>query len=431
LEHLKVAIGVAAIQDNPRYIIRYWPGIGFRGVPTKARVTPSRQICQRYELRLPRQESDNYFPMHPDPADPRMTQTVIALLGRKDEPTDAIEEYCRYLGEALRSHDFQFEIHRVLWEVDGWRNALKALQLQSANWRGAWALVQYTALAWSERGFPQKFLRVLRLLKSAGARVSVIFHDVEPYRGVRLIDSARRVVQVRTMRRALCLAELGICTVPPEKLSWVGKSAPRAEFVPVGPNLPIPATLPLRAEQNAITTIGVFSITGGESGARETRVILAAVRHAAQTVGKLRLSVFGRHAEVREADLRRGLADMPVELSVEGVLPNVQIVRRLCACDVLLFARGGISSRRGSALAGIACGLPVIAYSGSETAAPVTYAGVVLVTENNQAEMNSALVRVLSDAVYRAELASRSRAAYQAHFSWSVIAARFGALLKL
>ena len=48
-----------------------------------------------------------------------------------------------------------------------------------------------------------------------------------------------------------------------------------------------------------------------------------------------------------------------------------------------------------SALAGIACGLPVIAYSGSETAAPVTNAGVVPVTENNQAEMNSALVRAL------------------------------------
>jgi glycosyltransferase involved in cell wall biosynthesis len=381
-------------------------------------------------LPLLRQESDNCFPAHPDPPDATMTQTVIALLGRKDEPTDAVEEYCRYLGEALRAHGFQLEIRHVSWGADGWPVVLNALQHQAANWRGVWVLVQYTALAWSERGFPQKFLRVLKTLKSAGARVSIIFHDVEPYPGARLVDSVRRFVQVRTMRRALCLAELGICTVPPEKLSWVGKPTPHAEFVPVGPNLPIPATLPLRPEQNAIPTIGVFSITGGESGARETRVILAAVRHAVQTVGKLRLSVFGRHAEVREADLCRGLADLPVELSVEGVLPNVQIVRRLCACDVLLFARGGISSRRGSALAGIACGLPVIAYSGSETAAPVTDAGVVLVTENNQEEMNAALARVLSDPAYRAELASRSRAVYQAHFCWPIIASRFAALLE-
>jgi hypothetical protein len=32
-----------------------------------------------------------------------MSQLVIALLGRKDEPTDGVEEYCRYPGEALRA----------------------------------------------------------------------------------------------------------------------------------------------------------------------------------------------------------------------------------------------------------------------------------------------------------------------------------------
>ena len=72
----------------------------------------------------------------------------------------------------------------------------------------------------------------------------------------------------------------------------------------------------------------------------------------------------------------------------------------------------------------------MIAYRSSETAAPVTDAGVVLVAENNQEEMNAALVRVLSDPAYRAELASRSRAAYQAHFCWPVIASRFAALLE-
>ena len=28
---------------------------------------------------------------------------ILALLGRPDEPTDAVEEYCRYLGGALRA----------------------------------------------------------------------------------------------------------------------------------------------------------------------------------------------------------------------------------------------------------------------------------------------------------------------------------------
>src|SRR6266849_8754897 len=112
-----------------------------------------------------------------------MTRQIIALLGRKDEPTDAVEEYCRYLGEALRAHDFDLQIRRVPWEKHGWRDSLEAIRLQAGSWRGNWVFVQYTALAWSARGFPQRVLRVLRLLKSVGARVGIVFHDVEPYPG--------------------------------------------------------------------------------------------------------------------------------------------------------------------------------------------------------------------------------------------------------
>ena len=42
-----------------------------------------------------------------------MTLPVIALLGRKDEPTDAVEEYCRYLGSALELCGIELEIQRV------------------------------------------------------------------------------------------------------------------------------------------------------------------------------------------------------------------------------------------------------------------------------------------------------------------------------
>jgi glycosyltransferase involved in cell wall biosynthesis len=358
-----------------------------------------------------------------------MNLPVIALLGRKDEPTDAVEEYCRYLGTALHSHDIQFEIRRVPWETHGWSDSLTTLRLQAADWRDRWVLVQYTALAWSSRGFPQKFLRALNILKSAGTRIGIVFHDVEPFSGTRLIDSVRRLVQVRTMRRALTLADLAVFTVPPGKLSWLPAVPPQAAFVPVGPNLPMPPA-PLAHPQDVVPTIGVFSITGGESGTRETQIILGAVRHAAQKLGKLRLSVFGRHAELRESDLRDGLRDLPVELSVEGVVEPAQVVQKLSACDVLLFVRGGISSRRSSAIAGIACGLPLIAFSSSATAPPVTDAGVVLVPPDQLDQLNAALVRLLSDHVYRADLAARSRAAYQTHFVWSAIAVRFSALLK-
>jgi glycosyltransferase involved in cell wall biosynthesis len=360
-----------------------------------------------------------------------MSQLVIALLGRKDEPTDAVEEYCRYLGDALRAHDIQLEIRRVPWELHGWPDALRALQLQSEKWRNTWVLVQYTALAWSARGFPQKVLRALKILKSAGARVSIVFHDVEPYPGPRLIDAIRRLVQVRTMRRALSLADLAIFTVPPEKISWRPTSGPKLVFIPVGPNLPIPSEPAAHSPNVTVPSIAVFSITGGEPGAHETRLIRDAVRHASQKLGPLRLSVFGRHAELREQDLRNGLRDLPVELSVEGVVEPIRVVERLSACDVLLFVRGAISTRRSSAIAGIACGVPLIAYVGSETAYPLTDAGVLLVSPRNPGELNDALVRVLSDPELRAVLRLKNSTIYSEHFSWPSIAARFAALLRV
>ena len=359
-----------------------------------------------------------------------MTIPCIALLGRKDEPTDAVEEYCRYLGAALQAHNIQLGICRVPWEIYGWPDALRELRLQASKWRNTWVLLQYTALGWSARGFPQKVLRALKILKSAGARVGIVFHDVEPYPGGRIIDSVRRFDQVRTMRRALALADLSVFTVPPDRLSWLTVPPPNAVFVPVGPNLPIPHVPLASSQMDRVPTIGVFSITGGDPGTRETQIILDAVRYATQKLGKLRLCIFGRYAELRETALREGLRDLPVELSVEGVLEPDKIVQELSICNVLLFVRGHISSRRGSAIAGIACGLPIIAYLGSETAVPITDAGVVLVSPNQPDDLNAALVRVLSDATHRIELADRSRAAYKTHFAWPAIAARFSTILN-
>ena len=359
-----------------------------------------------------------------------MSQIAIALLGKQDKPTDAVEEYCRYLADALMACEVQLEIHRMPWEIHGWSEAFQTLQLQATQWRDTWVLVQYTALAWSSRGFPQKVLRTMNILKSAGARVGIVFHDVEPYPGNRPIDSVRRFFQVRTMHRALDLADLAVFTVPPERLSWLAAVPQNSSFIPVGPNLPIPSTTMKSSLQNSVPTIGVFSITGGEPGERETQIILGAVRHVVQKLGKFRLSIFGRHAEFRETELREELRDLSVELAVEGVIEPGEVVRRLSACDVLLFIRGPISSRRSSAIAGIACGLPVIAYSGSETATPITDAGVVFVSPDRPEELNAALVRVLSDPTFRMDLAARSRAAYQAHFAWPIIANRFATILR-
>lgn len=192
-----------------------------------------------------------------------MMQKCIALLGRRDAPTDAVEEYCRYLGEALRAHDFELELVRVSWVEDGWPAAMRGLERQAAAWRGCWVLVQYTALSWSERGFP---LRVLRTLRQAGARVAMVYHDVLPYHGSRTIDKLRRRAQIHAMNEALRSCDLGVFTVPISKIPWIGKKHTQAIFIPVGANLPSPETAwtVQHGERDRLLAIAVFGITGGK-----------------------------------------------------------------------------------------------------------------------------------------------------------------------
>src|SRR5438876_9095543 len=97
---------------------------------------------------------------------------TIALLGRADTPTDAVEEYCWYLSEALRAQGIRLTIERVPWEEGGWGGALQALRGRAKTWKGLWVIVQYTALAWSSRGPSQGRDRKSTRLNSSHPSIS-------------------------------------------------------------------------------------------------------------------------------------------------------------------------------------------------------------------------------------------------------------------
>ncbi len=363
-------------------------------------------------------------------------QRIVALLGRRDAPTDAVEEYCRYVGQALEPHGLGLELVRVPWAERGWRTALQELRDRSAAWRADWVLLQYTALAWSSRGIPFGALRIpkaLGLPSEGGMSFGVVFHDARTFPGTRVIDALRRRCQRYVMQRLFETAGRVILTVPAEKIAWL--PAPvhsgKAAFIPVGANLPPVVPNPSQeGSQRDAPAVAVFGVTGGEMIRREASDIAHAVNQAAAKIGRLRLVVLGRNAIEAREPLQRQLDSSRVELQVLGVLPAAEVAQVLSQADVLLFVRGHISSRRSSALAGIACGLPVVAYRGEETAAPITEAGVVLAEEGNRKGLAVALESVLRDAALRQTLRERSRLAQEKYFSWKAIAARYAEVLR-
>lgn len=359
-------------------------------------------------------------------------QGAIALLGRADTPTDGVEEYCNHLGEAFRARGINLAIERVAWDERGWRRALRSLRRHARGWRDSWVLVQYTALAWSRRGFPLRFSRVLHILQRVGARICVVYHDVEPFTGPRLIDRLRRSAQLHAMRRAMEACEVAVFTVPMEKLTWMQPHYRRAIFIPVGANLPVGGEAGSRKNiaRDGTLNVAVFSVTGGPFLQREVGEITDAVRFAASRLKNLKLTVFGRHAKDAEGELRKRLDSVPVEIQVLGLLSNEDVVSTMSNCDVLLFVRGTISTRRSSAIAGIACGLPVIAAEGPETSAVVKDAGVAFYSPHKKDNLGEVLLHVLEDEHYRALLAQRSWIAQQRYFSWNVIARQYAEFLE-
>src|ERR1700722_16359087 len=117
-----------------------------------------------------------------------MEAQFIALLGKTDEPTDGVADYCGFLAQAFLRRNIALRIERVPWAESGWPDAMRWLARESTQWKDGRVLLQYTALSWSRRGFPFGALRVLRSLQKNGVRCTVVFHDAAAVRGPRMRD---------------------------------------------------------------------------------------------------------------------------------------------------------------------------------------------------------------------------------------------------
>jgi glycosyltransferase involved in cell wall biosynthesis len=351
----------------------------------------------------------------------------VALIGRRDEPTDALRDYCSFLGQGLERRGIELDQFEVLWDADGSFRAFGRLWSESASWIGRCILIQYTALAWSQRGFPFRILPILWITKFRGARSAMIFHDPTAYPGTRAVDRFRRRLQLWTMKQSYHLAHRSIFTVPIENIEWLPTNPDKALFIPIGANVPVSeaASGGGRISACVARTVTVFGVTGGDALPREVRDIAHAVRYASRNGKQLKLAVLGRNSIEAEGRMREELEGTSVIAEFLGVVSAQEVVNQLSSSDALLFVRGAVSGSRSSALAGVACGLPIVGYRGSETTFPITKAGLELVAKGDLEALGEALNRVLSDETLRQNLCRMSSDAHNKYFSWAKIAERF------
>ena len=351
------------------------------------------------------------------------TERIIALVGRRDEPTDGVADYCSWLCGSLAGYGCKLETVRVNWVELGWRAALAELKEEARHWRGCWVLLQYTTLAWSRRGFPWHAPEVISAVCESGARCGVVFHDFGPFIAKGMVGTARKICHLRVLKRLYEHADRAIFTVPTEKVSWLPPLHDKAVHIPVGANCPEPGLESPAHSVDAMTVV-VYCVTTDHRLTQEVSDIGRAVRRARSVAKSVRLVVLGRGSRDADSALRAEFVGTDVDVETLGLLSPENVSRTLARADALLFVRGHISSRRGSAIAGIACGLPVVGYEGPETDLPLTEAGLLLVPEGDWEGLSAALAKVLSDPALRQALRDRSRRAQSTYFSWPAIAAR-------
>lgn len=353
------------------------------------------------------------------------TEKWFAVLGRRDRPTDGVEDYCNFLGRALAREGILLESVRVPWFERGWLAALRELWRESKDWTGNWVLLQYTAMAWSSRGFPFGAAAVMKILRHRGVRTAVIFHEAFRQGGPRLIDRCRGVCQDWVIQALYKNATKAIFPDPIPTICWIPKSATKASFIPIGANISerTASVEPVGNRNGGPKTVVVFCLSDLPNRTREIGDLSQAMRCLQDKGVAARIVFLGRGTEEARDEINQAFRPYSIDVANLGLQSSEDVTRILGESDAMLCVRGPLYPRRGSAIAGIACGLPIVAYSGAAAGTPLEEAGVRLVPYADREALGQALLDVLTSETLRMSLHEMSLQAHRRHFSWETIAA--------
>ena len=291
-------------------------------------------------------------------------------------------------------------------------------------------LVQWVPHGFGRRAMNLSFCFWLwRRARRRGDRVELMVHEpfLEFTRGFRQRNAVALVHRLMTMVLLRAASRVWI-SIPAWEAYWRPYTLGRNQtfsWLPVASNIPV-ITDPSAVHAIRSHYVAPENYLIGHFGAYDREnisLLIDAVSPLITNGSKNVLLLLGRGGEqVRDALIKND-PEMGEQVRATGALDAAKLSLHLGACDVMLQPYiDGVSSRRGSTMAALAHGLPIVTTTGRLTEPLWAESdAVALVPAANVAAFVETTRRLLSDAEARRRMASSAKALYADRFEVNVI----------
>lgn len=351
-------------------------------------------------------------------------ERVVLVYGDRGAAVDGIRDYTdRLTGELTRQ---SYAASELLLPVGGPRSALRSLFARrlAALDPGTAVVVQYSPFSYGRRGFaPWLPADLLRLRGRRGRpRIAVMIH--EPYMPMEdwrtTLMSAWQRFQLGALRLAV---DAVFTTIEPWSRKFAAHLPHRpAQHLPVGSNFPDGRAERERSRHRLGAAEGtlVIGCLGRDHPAWLGGHVAAAANQVARSGPPPVLLNLGAET-VAPAGL-----DRAVRVEQPGFLAAADFAALLAAADLFLAPTvDGVSTRRGSTMAALQHGVPVLATDGPLTDSVLRRTPALRLTPVDDREAYARAAAALAADPERRRAAGRAgRDLYEREFDWPVIGDR-------
>jgi glycosyltransferase involved in cell wall biosynthesis len=348
---------------------------------------------------------------------------------------DGIRDYSFLLSAALEKHgeavDLILRDHTGGWELAGASGHLSPLRrLRPTLARYDALVLQYNPFMYGKWGFAPWLAAQLALLSARRERARIVLMVHEPY--VPMINWRWTLMGFWQRFQLLALrlpSDIILASIEPWAERFAAQWPSRPTFhLPVGSN--VPDMRRVREAERARFGAGDDTIALATFGTGDPARLPEYIAAAAGAVARSGRQVVLLNLGIGAPPLH-GLSD-EVRVMTPGALPAEGVARRLAASDIYLASHHeGISSRRGTMMAALQHGLPVVGTDGrlTDPRLRAEAKAIRLVPVGRPDLFAEAAVELANDAGERLTVGERARALYERCFDWPVIARRLVAAI--